>query len=437
MSGESRPLRPIPRIGGSIRVPGDKSIGHRALLFGALAEGTSRIRGLPPGADVRSTRRAVERLGIAVRDADDAGIEVLVEGRGWAEIDRAGDGAPCQIDCGNSGTTARLLLGLLAGRPGRWRLVGDASLSRRPMRRVTHPLEAFGASIDGGETLPLVVAGRPLRTAEVATGVASAQVKSALLLAALQAPGVSVVAEPEPTRDHTERLLLAMGAEIDTHGGTSIRVRGGCPRLAPLDLAVPGDPSSAAFLAGLAAAREGSALSIEEVVLNPRRLGFFRLLQRMGAEVACSPTSTSPEPVGSITVRGRALAGIEVGRGEVVDAIDELPLLAVLAATATGETRIGGAAELRVKESDRIAATAALLRAFGAECEELADGLVVRGGDRLRGAAFDAHGDHRIAMAGAVAAALAEGGSSLFGAEWVRISYPTFFQDLERLAERT
>lgn len=436
MSGEARTLRPVRRLTGTLRVPGDKSIGHRALLFAALAEGASRIRGLPPGADVRSTRRAVEAMGVPVRSLDEEGIDVRVEGRSWEGIARPTGEDPCELDCGNSGTTARLLLGLLAGRPGRWRLTGDASLSRRPMRRVARPLGSFGATITGGETLPLVIDGHSLHPAEVDTGVASAQVKSALLLAALQAPGTSVVMEPIPTRDHTERMLAAMGAAIDAAGRGTIRVQGGTPRLAPLDTRVPGDPSSAAFFAGLAAAQEGSALTIAEIALNPRRLGFLRLLERMGAEVRQHPTSDTPEPVGSVEIFGSALHGISIEGGEVVDAIDELPLLAVLAATARGETRIEGAAELRVKESDRIAATAALLRAFGAECEELADGLVVAGGTRLRGAAFDAHGDHRIAMAGTVAAALADGPSALSGAEWVRISYPSFFDDLERLAER-
>jgi 3-phosphoshikimate 1-carboxyvinyltransferase len=436
MQKAPRALRPVQRIAGTLVVPGDKSIGHRALLFAALATGRSVVRGLPPGADVRTTRQAVEALGVAVRDDADA---VIVEGRGWEGLARDPAAPPLALDCGNSGTTSRLLLGLLSGRPGRFTLAGDASLSRRPMGRVTRPLAAFGAAIEGGETLPLTVAGRALRAAHVATGVASAQVKSALVLAALQAGGESMIEEPEPTRDHTERMLAAMGAAIAPADGAATgaawRVTGGCPRLAPLDLAVPGDPSSAAFLVGLASALPGSALTVRGVALNLRRIGFLRVLRRMGAGVGWNEERAIPEPSGTIEVLGGTLAGTTIAGQDVVDAIDELPLLAVLAAVAEGETRIEGAAELRVKESDRIAATLALLRAFGAACEERPDGLVVAGGARLKGTAFDARGDHRIAMAGAVAAALADGPSSLTGGEWVTISYPAFFEDFERLSE--
>jgi 3-phosphoshikimate 1-carboxyvinyltransferase len=435
-SSSRRQLHPVRRIAGVLRVPGDKSIAHRALLFAALAEGRSLVRGLPSGADVASTRRAIEALGVAVRDRTDG---LLVEGRGWGALARDRAAPPLPLDCGNSGTTARLLLGLLAGRPGRFELVGDASLSRRPMGRVTRPLAAFGARVEGGDSLPLRVEGAALRAATVATGVASAQVKSALVLAALQADGESTIGEPEPTRDHTERLLAAMGAAIAPaagyQGGPACRVAGGCPRLAPLDLTVPGDPSSAAFLVGLACALPGSTLVVREVALNPRRTGALGILQRMGAGLTWTAQAVAPEPVGTIEVSGGRLAGTTIRGQEVVDAIDELPLLAVIAAVAEGPTRIEGAGELRVKESDRIAATAALLRAFGAACEERQDGLVIAGGARLQGTAFDAHGDHRIAMAGAIAAALAAGPSTLTGGEWVTISYPAFFEDLERLAE--
>lgn len=434
MSGAPRALRPVRRVAGTLVVPGDKSIAHRALLFAAIAAGRSVVRGLPPGADVRTSRHAIEALGVSVHD--EAGA-VVVEGRGWDGLARAPAAPPLALDCGNSGTTSRLLLGLLSGRPGRFVLAGDASLSRRPMGRVTRPLAAFGAAIEGGQTLPLTVAGRALRAARVATGVASAQVKSALVLAALQADGESTIEEPEPTRDHTERMLASMGASIAPLAGAAAawRVVGGCPPLAPLDLAVPGDPSSAAFLVGLASALPGSALAVRGVALNPRRVGFLRVLRQMGARVSWSEERADPEPIGTIEVAGGRLAGTTIAGQEVVDAIDELPLLAVLAAVAEGETRIEGAAELRVKESDRIAATLALLRAFGAECEERPDGLVVAGGARLAGTAFDARGDHRIAMAGTIAAALADGPSSLTGGEWVTISYPAFFEDLERLAE--
>lgn len=343
-------LELLPRgpVRGVLRVPGDKSVSHRALLFGAFAEGAALVRGLAPGADVRSTRGVVEALGIVVRD--EPGGAVRVEGRGWAGLDRAGSAAGAlELDCGNSGTTARLALGLLAGRRGKFLLHGDASLSRRPMGRVTRPLAALGARIEARDTLPLVVEGAPLRGARVATGVASAQVKSALLLAALQAEGASVVSEPQPTRDHSERMLRAMGAALEPDGPASWRVPGGAPALRPLDVDVPGDPSSAAFFVALACLSPGSDLVVENVLLNPGRIGFLRLLRRMGGDVTWSEETTVPEPRGTLRARGGALAGIEVAADDVVDAIDEIPLLALCAARASGSTVIRGAEELRVK----------------------------------------------------------------------------------------
>ena len=447
-AGADLELGPRGAVRGRLRPPGDKSVSHRALLFAAAARGTSRIRGLAPGADVAATRRALEALGVAVADEGGASFEergasgeedggarrvVVVRGAGWAALDRAADAAPLEIDCANSGTSARLLLGLLAGTRGRFLLRGDASLSARPMARVAAPLRAFGARIEERPTLPLLVDGAALRGASVATGAASAQVKSALILAALQARGASVVVEPAPTRDHTERLLAAMGAPLRA-AGTRIEIDGGRPDLAPLDLDVPGDPSSAAYAAALAALDGAGDLVVEDALLSPRRTGFYRLLAAMGADVELSVARAAPEEVGTIVVRGgRPLRGVDVAGQDVVDAVDELPLLAVVAAQARGRTTIRGAAELRVKESDRIAATVRLLRAFGARAEELPDGLVVEGPAALRGAAADAGGDHRLAMCAAVAAARASGPSLLRGGEWVRISYPSFFADLDRL----
>ena len=301
------------------------------------------------------------------------------------------------------------------------------------MGRVLRPLRQMGAEIEGGPTLPLTVHGRELAAACLVTEVASAQVKSALILAALQAAGESRVEEPRPSRDHTERLLAAMGAPLHGDGELGCVVQGGRASLEPLDLEVPGDPSSAAFFVALACLLRGSELRVERVGLNPRRTGFYRLLRAMGADLAWEVDVQLPEPVGTIVVRGGALSGISLGAEDVVDAIDEIPLLAVVAAAAEGETAIRGAGELRVKESDRIAATVRLLRAFGAECDELPDGLAIRGGRPLRGAAVDAEGDHRIAMAGAVAASVAEGESAISGHEWAAISYPGFFAELRRL----
>jgi 3-phosphoshikimate 1-carboxyvinyltransferase len=345
---------------------------------------------------------------------------------------RAGD----PVDCGNSGTTARLLLGALATRAeGEIVLDGDGSLRRRPMDRVARPLAAMGAEIVArGEPgrLPLAVRGRPLTGATHRLEVASAQVKSAILLAGLAAEGPTVVEEPLRSRDHTERMLGAMGARLTL--GREIRLDPG--PLRALDVEVPGDLSSASFFLGLAAAGGGEA-TVEGVGLNPGRTGFLSLLARFGAEVVAEPEGGSVEPVGTVTVRADALRGIEVRAEDVPGAIDELPLLAVLAARAEGETRVTGARELRVKESDRIAAIVTGLSAMGAEIEALPDGFVVRGPARLAGARLDAAGDHRIGMALAVAASVAEGESLLEGAEWVDVSYPGFFEALAGCASST
>ncbi|GAB4222443.1 MAG: 3-phosphoshikimate 1-carboxyvinyltransferase [Acidobacteriota bacterium] len=432
-----RVLHPRRRVAGVLRVPGDKSISHRALIFAAMARGRCVIRGAATGADVRSTRAVLERLGVAIAGADDA---LVVEGNGLAALDRDPRAAPAELDCGNSGTTARLLLGLLAGRRGRFRLVGDASLSRRPMRRVTAPLARLGARIGAGETLPLEVEGGRLRAGDIEAGVASAQVKSALVLAALQADGRSTIRVPGRTRDHTERMLAALGAPVRVEpdgDGERLVVDGALDALASFEIDVPGDPSSAAFLAALACLLPDSRLEIEGVSLNPTRLGFVGLLERMGARIGRVPADEAgPEPRGTLVVESAVLAGIDVGPADVAAAIDEIPLLAVVASRAAGRTTIRGAAELRVKESDRIRATCALLEAFGVPVEEFDDGLAVTGGAPLRGASVDAAGDHRIAMCAAVLAALADRPSRLTGARWVSVSWPSFFDELERLAPR-
>jgi 3-phosphoshikimate 1-carboxyvinyltransferase len=429
--GKELRLQPLGQLSGRLAVPGDKSISHRALMLGAIACGRSRIAGLSSGEDVRTTRRVMERLGVAITDEDD---ELVIDGKGWSAPDRPGR-EPLALDCGNSGTTARLLLGLLAAREGRFRLEGDASLSGRPMGRVVRPLSRLGATITGGETLPLTVEGRPLRGGSLRTGVPSAQVKSALMLAALQADGESTIEEADPTRDHTERLLAAMGAPVTPTGSerNGWAVRGGCAPLDPLRLRVPGDPSSAAFLVALAACLPGSRLLVEGVSVNPTRLGFYRLLRRMGADIGWDAEILSPEPVGRIDVRGSRLHGVDCGPGDIPGAVDEIPLLAVVAAVSEGTTTIRGAGELRHKESDRLAATAAMLRAFGARVDEQQDGLHIEGSGGLSAGKVEARGDHRIAMSAAVAASLADGPSVIAGHEWVRISYPDFFHDLARL----
>lgn len=417
-----------------MRVPGDKSIGHRVLLLALLARGRSRVRGLAFGDDVGRTRAAALALGL--RCEGNSG-ELVLEGPGWEGLARSPTASPLQLDCGNSGTTARLLLGLLAGRPGAACLSGDASLSRRPMGRVLRPLQRLGAVFAGGETLPLRVDGRPLVGSALRTEVPSAQVKSALLLAGLQAEGTTTVHEARRSRDHTERLLRAMGAPLVAEAdGLGWRVVGGCPRLDPFDLTVPGDPSSAAYAVALACLLPESELVVEGLSLNPTRLGFYRLLRRMGGAVEWTLEAEEPEPVGTLRARSSSLEAVSVDGEEVVSAIDELPLLAVVAGAARGTTVIRGAAELRHKESDRIAAASRLLAAAGVEHEVHPDGLSVQGGREFLAAEYDASGDHRIAMCATVAAALAPRPSALRGAEWVRVSYPRFFADLAALSSK-
>ena len=413
---------------GRLAVPGDKSIAHRAVMFNAVGEGEAVVSGLPGGHDVASTMAAMRTLGAAVAAVGPGTVRIT--GTGMRLLPRPG-----MIDCGNSGTTMRLLAGLLAGQDGlSATLVGDPSLSRRPMKRVATPLAGLGARIETSAGCPpLAITGVSLSSGRITLSVASAQVKSAVLLAGLQAEGVTEVIEPIATRDHTEKLLAAMGVEVASHG-VRASVRG---RALPacVDVAVPGDPSSAAFLLVAAALVEGSDVTVEGLCLNPTRLGFLGVLGRMGADIHCTvDAEVGGEPVGSIRCRARGLAAFTVGADEVPATIDELPLLAVAAAFADGESLISGAAELRVKESDRIAATAALLRAFGVEAQEKEDGLVVRGGRPRGGAAVASHGDHRIAMAAAVAAlAASAGGVTLDDAGAIGVSFPEFFQTLGRL----
>lgn len=413
---------------GRVSVPGDKSIAHRAVMFNAAGEGQAEVRGLPGGRDVASTMSAMRRLGAAVGMVSPGTARIV--GRGLRFHSNPGI-----IDCENSGTTMRLLSGLLSGQAGLVAtLTGDESLSRRPMKRVAAPLAALGASIETTDGhAPLRIEGRRLTAGPVVLPVASAQLKSAVLLAGLQADGVTEVTEPIPTRDHTEKLLAAMGVEV-TVDGARASVRG---RVVPrcVDVAVPGDPSSAAFLLVAAALVEGSDVTVEGLCLNPTRLGFLEVLLRMGADLECRvEDEVGGEPVGSIRCRASGLRGFRIEAAEVPATIDELPLLAVAAAFADGESVIAGAAELRVKESDRIATTAALLRGFGVEVEERPDGMVVRGGGARGGAAVATHGDHRIAMSAVVAAlAAAPGGVTIDDEDAIGVSFPEFFSTLGRL----
>jgi 3-phosphoshikimate 1-carboxyvinyltransferase len=419
------------RLRGTVAVPGDKSITHRALLFNAIASGEASIEGFLDAADTRSTLEVLRALGADIEEPG-AG-RLVVRGRGRAGLREADD----VLDCGNSGTTIRLLSGLLAGFPFLSVLSGDASLRRRPMGRIVEPLRALGARVTAradGTLPPLVIEGGALAGGQrIETAAAAAQVKSALLLAGLAAEGATTVVEPSRSRDHTERMLAAMGAGV-AFEDTAVTLTPPAGDLDAVDVRVPGDVSTAAAWIVAASLHPDAELLLTGVGLNPTRAGVVEVLRAMGADIEeLEPRSVGGEPVADLRVRSAALRGVRI-EGEVVPrAIDELPLLALAGALAEGETVIADAGELRVKESDRVATTAATLRALGAEVEERADGLVVAGGTRLRGAGVEAAGDHRLAMLGAVAGLLAEGETVVAGAGAVAVSYPDFWTDLGRL----
>lgn len=415
----------------TLRVPGDKSLTHRALLLGALAEGESRLQGLLPGADPRSTARALRALGAEVPDPPDHGGEVRIRGVGLRGL-REPDGT---IDCGNSGTTARLLMGVLAGQPFSATLDGDASLRSRPMRRVTEPLAALGARVAElgvADRLPVRITGGRLRPGTHESPRASAQVKSAVLLAGLTG-GVPVrVREPHLSRDHTERMLRGAGVDIATgvvDGRPEVALTP-VDRMRPLDMAIPGDVSSAAFFVVLGLLAGAGPLRIEGVGLNPTRTGFLDVVRRMGGHIAVEERAVEgAEPVGDILVEPSALRGTTVTAAEIPALLDEVPALAVLAARATGETRVEGAEELRVKESDRLRALAENLRAVGVQAVDDGGTLTIVGQDGPLAGRVAGHGDHRVAMAFGVLGAL-EPGVELDDPGIVAISYPRFWEDL-------
>ncbi len=407
-----------------IAVPGDKSIAHRALMLAALADGESVLRNLPAGLDVRSTQCALRALGATFRDAGGALVVSGCAGRL--------NSPAAAIDCGNSGTTIRLLTGLLATRDVDVTLDGDASLRGRPMRRIAEPLAAFGPRIalSPNGTAPLRVRGNAAAGgADVRVAIPSAQVKSALLLAALGAHGMSRISGAIATRDHTERLLRAFGVACDGDGA-SLRVHGPAA-LRATEIDVPGDISSAAFLFAAAAAVPGARMAVDDVGLNPTRTAFLDLLRRFGADVEIEPAAGDPEPRGRVTVRGAALRAVTIAPDEVPGLIDELPLAGVLGAFARGTTTVRGAAELRVKESDRIATFAAAARALGVDVETFDDGFAVRGPARFRSGAVVTAGDHRIAMAFAVAARAAAVEVRLDDPDCMAVSFPAFGAALE------
>ena len=430
-------IHPTQELYGSTAVPGDKSISHRAAMFAALAEGRSQVRNFLPGGDCQATLGVLRSLGVAIEAVSPS--ELLIDGVGLHGLQEPA--AP--LDCVNSGTTMRLMAGLLAGQRFFSVLSGSPQLTKRPMGRVVEPLRQMSAAIwgrQGGKLAPLAIQGSQLHHFDYKQPVASAQVKSALLLAGLYSDGLAVVRQPGPARDHTERMLAAMGAPIRVLGLVVTSERPKRP-LAPLDTTVPGDISSAAFIlaAGLLAPK--SHVTVTGVGVNPTRTGILDILQMMGADIRLNnPREEAGEPVADLVVQHSELRGVEIGGDLIVRAIDELPVLAVLATQAHGRTVVRDAAELRVKETDRIATVAAELRKLGAHVEEHPDGFAIEGPVELRSAPVWSHGDHRLAMALAVAALVASGPVLVEDAECVSDSFPGFERVLHMLGvemERT
>jgi 3-phosphoshikimate 1-carboxyvinyltransferase len=422
-------VEPVTRLVGHIAVPGDKSISHRAVLIGALCDGETRVTGFGRSADTESTIAVVRALGVDVYEHGEDTLRVLGKGLG-------GPTAPeTPLDCGNAGTLVRLLSGILAGQLGKeFTVTGDESLSARPMGRIAEPLGRMGAQIETTDGhLPMTVRGRSLHGIDYVLPVASAQVKSAILLAGLYADGETTVVEPVPTRDHTERMLVAAGAEVSIRP-RSVSIRP-ADRLALGDVEVPGDFSSAAPFVVAATLVPGSELHIHDVNLNPRRTGLLEILERMGARITSyNRRQIGGEPAGDLEVHSASLVGTRVTADEVPLAIDELPLFGLAAACARGESRLNGARELRAKETDRIEATVDGLRAMGVRARASDDGFTVTGVPaRLKGGRMSSRGDHRLAMLGAVAGLASRDGVRIDDADAVGVSFPGFFGMVDEL----
>jgi len=415
---------------GEISIPGDKSISHRAVMFGAMAEGKTTINHFLAGEDCLSTISCFEKMGVSIKREDEY---VEVEGKGIEGLSE-----PAFIlDVGNSGTTTRLMLGILAGVPFHTSLIGDESIAKRPMSRVTVPLRSMGAKIDGrehGQYTPLSTRGGALKAIHYHSPVASAQVKSAILLAGLHAEGTTKVTEPFISRDHTERMLRAFGVDVEVDG-TTVSIEGG-QSLRGTDVYVPGDISSAAFFLVAGAIVPNSRIVLKNVGLNPTRTGIIDVLQQMGARLTISNERIqNGEPIGDLTIETSQLKGIEIGGDVIPRLIDEIPVIALLATQANGKTVIKDAEELKVKETNRIDTVATELSKLGASVTPTADGLIIEGKAALKSAEVDSYGDHRIGMMLAVAAAIATGEVTLMRSEAIHVSYPTFFEDLDKLSE--
>lgn len=434
-------VKRAPLLETEITVPGDKSISHRAIMMAALSNGTCRITNFLQGEDCRNTAAAFQQLGVLIEEPEPGTL--IVHGTHGKLTAPTAD-----IDCGNSGTTMRLMAGLLAAQPFTSRLTGDASLLKRPMRRIIEPLEKMGAKIKAegpGDRPPLVITGGPLHGATYDSPVASAQVKSAILLAGLQASGVTTVTEPVPSRDHTERMLGYFLVDLERDRADAkpasgqrfqVRIQGG-QQIESRDFMVPGDISSAAFWLVAAAVQPGSRLLIKNVGLNLTRTGILSVLIRMGARIReVIDDVDQGEPVGLIDIKGCQLQGTIIEGREIPNVIDEIPILAVAAALAEGETIIRDAKELRVKESDRIATIVSNLRAMGAEVEDFEDGMRIMGGRPLKGAKIASHGDHRIAMAFAIAGLHASGETLIEDTACIATSYPGFEDTIAAVLKR-
>ncbi|WP_139489158.1 3-phosphoshikimate 1-carboxyvinyltransferase [Brevibacillus dissolubilis] len=418
------------QIQGTVRVPGDKSISHRAVMFGALAEGTTEISGFLPGADCLSTISCFQRMGVEIQQDGD---RVTVKGNGWFGLQEPTE----KLDVGNSGTTIRLISGILSTQPFHTVLEGDESIAKRPMRRVVGPLREMGAKIDGrrnGEFTPLAIRGGELTGITYQSPVASAQIKSAILLAGLQAKGTTTVVEPTVSRDHTERMLRAFGIEI-VQEGNSVSVQGG-QSLKGRSIVVPGDISSAAFLIVAVMMVPNSKLTIENVGINPTRTGIIDVVKAMGGQIELTNQRiVNEEPIADIVVTHSELTGTVIEGDLIPRLIDEIPVIAVLATQAKGQTIIRDAEELKVKETDRIATVVSQLSKFGATVTPTDDGMIIEGSAQLTAAEIDSMGDHRIGMAMAIAGLAAPGETVIHNSEAINVSFPGFAQLLEQISQ--
>nr|WP_279576999.1 3-phosphoshikimate 1-carboxyvinyltransferase [Planococcus ruber] len=419
-----------PSLKGEIQVPGDKSISHRAIMFGSIAEGTTTVEGFLLGDDCLSTISCFRKMGVEI-ELDGKSVSIRSGGEAsWKE--------PAEVlDTGNSGTTTRLMMGLLASSSFHSVVAGDASIAKRPMKRIINPLREMGADIRGrqdGQFTPLAIQGTQLKAIEYTLPVASAQVKSAILLAALKAEGKTVVIEPMPTRDHTEIMLEHFGASINRTAEGRIELEGG-QKLTAAHVEVPGDISSAAFMIGAALITEKSTVKLTNVGINPTRTGILDVIEQMGADFDVEELETAGEPAADLTIRSSRLKGIEIGGDLIPRLIDEIPLIALIATQAEGRTVIKDAEELRVKETDRISAVVAELSKMGADIAATEDGMIINGPSKLHGASVKSYGDHRLGMMAAVAAMIADGEVEIDDPDCIAVSFPNFVEEMNSLLQ--